>query len=356
MANTTVASANQVDQWSKEFFREWNRENQFSAYMGKSVNSPIQIKEELNKKPGDDLTISLVTNLSGSGVTGDNTLRGNEEALGNYGYKLTIDQLRNAVRFGKMEQKKTAIDLFMAAKEMLKPWRMNALRDDIIAAMQCPVVDGSTAYGSASEAEKDAWLAANDDRILFGAAKSNNSSNDHSASLLNVDATNDVLTPTIISLAKRMVKLADPKIRPISTKKGGQEFYIMFANSYAFRDLSQNSTMTQANRDARVRGLENPLFKGGDLWWDGILVHEVPEIPVISGVGAAGIDVAPNFICGAQALGRAIGDPTHFVQEMQDYDNLKGIGVSDIESVQKLMYNDIQHGMLTLYTAGVADT
>ena len=48
-------------------------------------------------------------------------------------------------------------------------------------------------YGTATETQKVAWLVDNADRVLFGAAKSNNSSNDHSASLANVDSTDDKL-------------------------------------------------------------------------------------------------------------------------------------------------------------------
>ena len=65
------------------------------------------------------------------------------------------------------------------------------------------------AYGTASEAQKDAWLVDNADRVLFGAAKSNNSSNDHSASLANIDNTNDKLTPGAISLLS-LIHISEP--------------------------------------------------------------------------------------------------------------------------------------------------
>lgn len=353
MANTTVNADNIVEQWSKKFYREWVRALQFNSLMGMEPNAPIQVNEELGKEAGEAITLSLVTRLQGNGVTGDNTLRGNEEAIGNYGHKITIDQLRNAVRIGKMEQKRTHIQMMDVARPLLKDWRMNAFRDEVIAVLQSPNVDGTTPYASCSEAQKDAWLAANSDRVLFGAAKSNNSSNDHSASLLSVDSTTDVVTGSTISLAKRMAKTADPHMRPVTVDKKG-EWYVWLMGSLAFRDLK--SDLKSEHEAAGVRGKDNPIFVDGDLMWDGMIIKEVPEIPVISGVGNGGIDVAPNFLLGAQGVGYAIGEATHAISEEQDYKNLRGKGVAETRGIDKLMYNSIQHGVLTYYSAGVADS
>lgn len=355
MANFSTAAANQVDQWSKKLHREYVRDNELRPYMGMTVNAPIQMIEELARMPGDDITVSLLTRLTNSGVTGDNTLQGNEEALGNYGHKITVDQIRNAVRVGRMEQKKTHIQVLENAKPILKDWAMSKLRDDVLAALGSPHIDGSTVYASASEANKDAWLAANSDRVLFGAAKSNNAADDHSAALAEIDSSNDILQPAIVSLAKRMAKTADRHIRPVRVDGQG-EWFILLANSLAFRDLKNHSTMTQANREAMMRGKSNPLFTDGDLMWDGVIIREIPEISVISGVGASSIDVAPNYLLGAQAAGVAVGEKLHNITHTDDYGNLKGTGVAEIRGVDKLMYNSIQNGVLTVYTAGVADT
>jgi ribonuclease PH len=48
--------------------------------------------------------------------------------------------------------------------------------------------------------------------VVFGAAKSNASSNDHSAALANCDTTADKLTPDAISLMKRMAKQANGSV------------------------------------------------------------------------------------------------------------------------------------------------
>lgn len=358
MPNTTVASANNVQQWQERFFTEYVRDNQFEAYMGTSENSPIQISEDLSKKPGDQITISLVTRLTNTGVTGDNTLEGNEEALGNYGHKITVDQLRNAVAVGEMEQQKTHIELLEAAKTVLKNWAMDKMRDEIIAALLSPNVDGSTAYASTAEADKDTWVTAQyaAGRVLFGAAKSNYSAADHSASLLNIDSTNDILQPAIVSLAKRIAKTADRHMRPVKVNGGG-EWYVLFAPSYAFRDFKTHATTVAVSEYAADRGKSNPLFQDGDLLWDGVIIHEVPEIATLANVGNGGTtDVAPCFLLGAQAVGVAWAAKTKAIFDDRDYGNIKGRGVKEIRGVDKLTYNSIQNGVLTLYASGVADT
>jgi N4-gp56 family major capsid protein len=358
MAVTTVVSANQVQQWEDKFFGEYVRDSLFAPYMGTDENSIIQVKEDLMQKAGKTINIPLVTRLTNSGISGDNTLEGNEEALGNYNHAVNIDQIRNGVRVGKMEQKHTVIDLLDAARTMLKMWIMDDLRDDIIDALKSPVTDGVTAYASASETQKDTWLAANyvsatNTRVLFGATVSNSSTEDHSTSLGNVDSTTDVLDFDIIQLAKRLAKKADPHIRPVKIK-GGREFYVMFCESYAFRDLKADTETMHTN--AGVRGEDNPLFQDPDLMLDGVICREVPEITVISGVGNGNIDVAPNFLCGAQAVAVAWGQRSKFATETFDYGNQKGVAVGEVRGVEKLTYNSIQHGVVTVYASGVADS
>lgn len=351
MADIAVHANNDVDQWCKELHVEYVRAMQLRKLMGKSVNMPIQIKRELSTAPGRDIYITLVTRLTGNGVTGDNTLMGNEENLGNYAHKITIDQLRHAVRRGRFEQKKTHFDLLKAGKAALKMWAMSKLRDDIIEAMYSPNVDGTTSYASTGATDRNTHLAANSDRILFGATTANYSGV-HATDLAKVDSSADTLSYTIVELMKRRMKLADPHIRPINVNEQG-EWYVLLCGSYPFRDL--RTSMATYHQYASERGKNNPLYTDGDVVVNGVICKEVPEIPVVSGVGTASIDVSANFMLGAQAVGIAIGEDLHPIKHVDDYGNLVGAGVAEIRGVDKLTQNSIDHGMGTLWTAAVAD-
>jgi len=361
MTTTTLATASQVSKWEAQYFAEYVRESGFKAYMGKSVNMPICVKYELTSG-GKTINLPLITRLSGSGVTGSSTLVGNEEALNNYNMPISVDWRRNAVEIKKPERHWTEMDLLRAAGDMLKVWSAEKLRDDIIAAFQSV---GGGAYGSATEAQKNAGVDNNLDRVLFGNAKGNLSTTppaggatyDHSGSLAAVDATNDKLTAASVSLMKRMAKTADPHIRPVRVNNGmGREYFVLFAGSLPCRDLKEDSAIQQANREARPRDVEkNPIFQDGDLVYDGVIIREIPEIPVLSGVGASSIDVGQVFFCGAQALGIAWGqEPKMTRKKEDDHDFAAGRGIEEWLGVAKLIVNDQDNGSVNGNCARVA--
>ena len=240
-------------------------------------------------------------------------------------------------------------------------WAMEDTRDLTIDAGYS--ING-TAYGSASEANKDAWLVDNADRVLFGAAIGNNSSNDHSASLANVVSTNDKLTSGALSLLKRIALTANPKVRPIRVEGMNKRFYVCFVHPYVMRDLKTDSTITNAQRDVVIRNQNNKLFEGGDVEWDGIIVHEVDDMPILSGVGNSSIDVSPVYFCGAQAFGHGWAKRWQSVTEESDYGDKHGVATRGWYGVNKLTFgsgsadtDDLKdNGMVTGYFASVADS
>lgn len=354
MANTTVATGLQEQQWDNDFFAEYVRASFLNSYMGMTENDPIQVKNQLQTAAGKTINIALVGKLSQAGTTGDNELRHNEEALPNWSDAIVIDQLRHAVIIGKMEEQSTGIDIREAAKMMLKIYFMDALRALLLSRGRCPALDGITPYVDATEAQKDAWVAANSDRIVFGALLSNNSSNDHSASLLNIDNTADKFINTLLSLSKSRLKKAAPGVRPIMTKKG-REWFVALAGSYGYRDFKASLSTIQQN--ANVRGDDNPLFDDGDLIWDGNVIREVPELDDLGGVGAAAIGVGVVLHLGAQALGLAWGQKSKvYIDKTIDYGNQWGVSMGEIRGAKKLFFANVQHGMGTIYHSAVADS
>lgn len=346
MAFTTVAAANVEEIWDADFFKQYVRANRFKRYMGTDENSVIQIKEDLTKKAGDGITIPLITKLTGNGVTGNGLLEGNEEALGNYGHKIEVATRRNAVAVTDNDQQFTGIQLRDAAKPMLKLWAMEKLRTDLITALNSK---GGIAYGTANETQKDAWLVANADRVLFGDGTVGGFT-DHSADLLLVTA-GMRLTKEVVSKAKARAEIASPIIRPVVVGEDSEN-YIMFASSGAFRDLKVDLATSLQN--AQERGDSNPLWKDGDLMWDGVVIRKIQEIPATGTVGASSARVEPYFLCGAQALGVAWAQRTKSTTEVRDYGFVKGVGVHEMLGVEKLIYNGKDHGVLTGYVGALA--
>lgn len=363
MAHTPAAAGLTPQQWDDEFFEEYVQENIFSRYMGTDENSIIQVKEDLTKKQGDSLTFALVNRLKNDAVLGSNTLVGNEEKMATRSHKLTVNQRRNAVVIPAFEGQKSAINLRKAAKSQLKTWSVEDTRDLVIESLGD--ISG-VPYASASEAQKDAWLVLNSDRVLFGAAKANSSSLDHSTSLANIDNTADKLTTAAMSLMKRMATATRanglPKIRPI-TVENGKRYFVMFSGPLPFRDLKGDSAIQNAQRETVIKMQNIKLFEGGDQEWDGIIVHEVDDIPVLTGVGAGGIDVSPVYLCGAQALGMGWAKRWQSIEDSTDYEDKQGLAIRGWMDVDKLRFgtgpddtdSPIQNGVVTGYFAAVAD-
>lgn len=359
---TTLAIANLTpEQWDFDFYKEYGNSNRFARYMANSPNAVIHVREDLARDPGEKITFPLIRRLEKKGVTGNTTLRGNEEKLDQRSAFVIADFARHAVGTDKKQKKLTGVNLREAMRWALRQWAGDRLIDKVIleGLMAIPIANGVVkTYADASEAERDAWLADNADRVLFGATMANNSGNDHSASLANLDTTADKLSAAVLDLAKYMAKKADPRIMPLRTE-ADEKFYVVFVGSATMKNLREDATIRQAQREALGRGKENPLFTGGDILWNNMLVHEVEEIPTLAGVGNGGADVEPFFLCGAQALCYGVGQRMLTIEQKDDYDFTQGLAIELMDGMTKTVFgkgasdrdDPVQHGMVTGYVA-----
>ena len=369
MANTTTATELQVKKYLSDFYREFVAKNRFSKYTGQSNNNVIVIKS--GKK---QIEIPLVTRLKGDGVSGSNTLRGNGEKIGNYGLTLTPIYKRHAVEFDKEENDKPAFSFMTAARPLLMDWAMEKVRDEMIEGFGS-IYNGTTYanYGDATNAAMDTWLQNNADRVLYGAAISNAGTagaEDHADGLATLDTTADKLTAAIVSLAKRRAQVADAHIRPLKAEEDDNRF-VMFCDTFAFKQLKEDSVITQAQRE--VQGKGGPLFTGGDLLWDNVIVREIPEIASLidDSAGAWGAGATANslktggsgsgrvgvsFLCGQQALSYGLGQrPNIITDNLYDYGFQPGVAVELKHEIRKSFFNNKQHGVVTVFTASPID-
>lgn len=375
MADTIVPSALRVKQWDDAYFTEYIRGNRLAKYMGTDVNAMVQVKETLTKKKGDTVYFELVNRLKGQGKQDNQTLEGFEEDLSQRSMPLTIHLFRHGVVIPEFEEQATAIDLRNAGKAVLMNWSMEQTRDRFIRALGSkdalfPRDTGLTAgipssYITANATALNTWMAENADRVVFGNAIANASSGVFSTALATVDTTNDKLTSTILSVMKRQAKNADPKIRPIQVKGDDQEWYVAFANSWAFRDLKLDTNIINSREYALERGKDNPLFTDGDIIWDGVIVREIPEMSsnIWLGAGTSSANVGEVYLCGAQAMGYALAQRWNTRTQDKDYQTKHGIAVQQMYDVAKLQFGTAatdtgtpkDSGVVTGFFAAAAD-
>ncbi|MCR4298876.1 MAG: DUF4043 family protein [Gallionella sp.] len=344
MADTTVPTALQVEQWDDQFWMEYIQEGPFKSLMGTTAGAVIQVKEDLGTKPGDKITLQLVNRLTNAATTGTATLEGNEEDLTQRSFSVVVDKRRNAVRIPEMSEQQSAINLRNAGKEALKVWAIEDTRDLII--QELGALNG-TPFLSRTATIADAWLVDNADRTVFGVYAKGGSAGgtDMSADLGQLDATNDLFTFDRLDDMILVAKTSNPKLRPMRDSGNGKRYYVAFANPHAFKDL-RDSLDTNVLANTVVDMQASKLFEGGDILWNGTIVKEVDNIPIYANIGAsATTEVTPVYLCGAQAVAVAYAKRWRTKTEEFDYGDKYGVAIDGIYGVEK-----------TRFGTGVTDT
>jgi N4-gp56 family major capsid protein len=381
VSGTTVQANNKLIVFRKEITREYIRENLFSPYMSAEATAIIRLVNDL-KKGGEQINVPLVARLKGQPIA-TGTLAGNEENIDNYGFRAYVDWARSAVKISNAEEQKSSVDLFAEAKPLLSDWGKELQRDEIIDAFYALPVESAPAalgsvngqrvngiiFDSATATQRNTWVTDNADRVLFGGSQGNLSAGNFATSASNITA-GQTLSAAMLNKAKRLAKKANPRIRPYKLKNG-REYFVVFAGANAFRDLQNDTTIINANTQARPRegdGLsKNPLFQDGDLLYNGMIVREIPEMDVrlptfYVTAGSGSIQIAPVFLVGQSAMAFVWGRmPTPTFLREDDYQFYRGAGVKMCYGLAKIAKknptgNLKEWGVFTLFVSAPNDT
>lgn len=361
LTNFGTLTGDQLQAWSRDFWRVARNNSFINQFAGTGSNAMVQRITELTKSAkGTKANITLLADMTGDGITGDNTLEGNEEALRAYDISIELDQLRFANRMaGRLADQKTVVNFREQSRDALA-YAM-ADRCDQLAFLTLSGVaythknNGALRATSASAGHELADLefasdvsAPTGDRHRRWDATDGLVAGDTTA----VAATDKIGYRTIVEL-KAYAK--DNYIRGIRGA-GNQEMYHLFVTPQQMADLKLDADFLANVRNAGVRGTGNSLFAGSSsLMVDGIMCHEFRHVFNTSGAttgtssnaGAAGYKwgAAANVVggralfCGAQSLAMAdIGLPD-MIEDTFDYENQAGISVSKIFGLRKPKYN-----------------
>ncbi|MBS1725032.1 MAG: DUF4043 family protein [Armatimonadetes bacterium] len=382
MAQTTNNANIELVKYGRQLFaRGYIRENRFTPYQGTGNNSIIRLVKDLSAD-GKQINVPILDILQAQGV-GRGTLVGNEEGLDNYGMPMWADWLRHAVDWDKATNKDSAINFKSYAAPELNRWFKKRNKEETVDAfLSIPTASVPTGFrgalgsringitwAAANSTQKNGWADANSDRVVYGNAIGNYVAGNISSSLANITTSTGRMTSATVSLAKRTaMNTTSNKITPYTVEENMQEMYVMFVGSRAMRDLKNDTVIQSAMREMIPRsatGFASPLFRAGDVWWDNVLVTEVPEIDerlTLVGVGGSTSNVAPNFLCGASAMALVTAQMPRPTQRAEnDYEFLTGVGIEGqygIGKVAKIPANGTalkDWGMLTLFTSSVAD-
>lgn len=353
--------------WSLQFWRQARNAAFINMFLGTDANSMIQQITELRRdEKGTRAVITLLADMVGDGVVGDNQLEGNEEALTSFDTVIQLDQMRAAnVHEGRMADQRSIVNFRTTSRDMLAYWladRMDQLAFLSLAGVSYAYRTNGALRGSSPFPN-----------LTFAADVTPPSANRR----LRWDGTNKVLVPNAATsdvtaadtpsyaLLVNLKAYAKTKYIRGLRGDGGEEMYHVFLDPLAMAKLKLDPDYIANLRSGYTRGNVNPLFKGGIVTVDGLVIHEFRHVYNTRGMapgakwGASGnVDGCSMLFCGAQALGFAdIGNP-RWVEKEFDYDNKHGISVAKILGFLKPQFPSIYEdgntedfGVINVYVA-----
>jgi N4-gp56 family major capsid protein len=363
MANTNFAAltSNQLTAWSRDFWRVARNFSFINQFAGTGQNAMVQRITELTKsEKGTKAVITLLADMTGDGITGDNTLEGNEEALRAYDLTIELDQLRFANRVaGRLADQKSVVNFRETSRDALAyaiADRMDQLAFLTLSGVAYTLKTSGALRTTSSSAGHE--LA----DLEFASDVSAPTTNRHRR----WDVTNGLSAGDVTALVaadtmqyKCIVELKayakDNYIRGLRGA-GGEEVFHMFVTPQQMAKLKLDSDFLSNVRSAGIRGPKNELFAGSSsVLVDGVVIHEYRHVfntanattGTSSNAGAAGykwgadadVNGARALFCGAQALAMAdIGLP-EIVEDNFDYGNQQGISIGKIFGLRKPKYN-----------------
>ena len=367
MANTNFSSltSEQLTIWSRDFWRVARNMSFINQFAGSGSNAMVQkISELTQSEKGARAVLTLLADMTGDGIVGDNTLEGNEETLRAYDIVVQLDQMRFANRLsGRLADQKSVVNFRENSRDALA-YAM-ADRIDQLAFLTLSGISYTIKNSGALRPVLTSGQNLGD--LTFGSDVSAPTSNRHrrwdaTNKLVAGDVTAVVAADTIAyeTLVALKAYAKDNYIRGIKGT-GGDEVYHLFVSPQVMADLKLDSDFLANVRNAGVRGPSNSLFAGSSsLMVDGIMVHEFRHVfttaNATSGAsgnaGSAGykwganadIDGSACLFCGAQALAMAdIGLP-QIVEDTFDYGNQNGISIGKIFGLKKPKFNSDYNG------------
>jgi N4-gp56 family major capsid protein len=394
---TSGAAANAAlipQKWSKDDYKWMYEVNPMKTYIGDSDNAIIQAKMDLAQSQGDKITFALRKILTGDGQTDDGTYSGNSEGMAFYNMDVVIHERGHSTSLaGNMTEQSAYAQLRPKGRSAIREWVANIQTRDIIDSMSglgsTQLAGGNVTGVLAIDASSNAIATVNKVAPTkgttavrwFGGGQTTAGVLERVAADANIDSTSNNLFGTlVISEVKVMAtqtvdntgNVVSP-IRPVMI--GSEPWYLMFVSRQQLRDLRSETAWLQAQREANLRGLTNPIFSGAEGIWDGVIIKVTDTLHRRTGDGtgtdrktffdssadacANGITVHRALFCGAQATALAWGKMPVWKEGFNDPPhNTKWVTHSDfIYGVKKTVFAtgessaDVEFGSIIVDTA-----
>lgn len=283
-------------------------------------NDIIVLFDDLEKDQGDQITFGQVRELSGQGVSGDNTLEGNEEEPEVFDDAVTLNQKRNAVRDGGKLSSQMPADkrIRMWAKDLLGRWLAAMIDQDIYDAVASSLT-----------------------KVIYGG---------DATSTATIES-GDYMTLNLVAQAVTYSKKSTPKIIGKSMGGGKRSHVLVMSPDQSYDVQQRDGQWAQAQREAMQRGKDNPVFGKTLGVWKDCMMYDHERVPLATTWGAgANLNGATALFMGVSSAAIAFSQRKMSNEKTFDYGNKLGIMVGAIYGVTKAVFNSLDNAVVGIRT------
>ena len=321
--------------WARDLFKIVLPQVEFNELIGTDSNAIIQMRTELGKGEGDQITFGIRLPLSGEGRVGNDEITGHEEGMQFKDFKMTIEELNHAVDTGgKMEEQRIPYNLITEGKAGLGDWWADKLSDFVV-----NYLCGNSGYTVAGQtfAQAAEEPSTNHKMLVNSVAEASQTSADE-------------LDLTFLDAMKQRAELMNSyggthfKVRPLKMK--GKNYYRVILHNKVFDRLRVNTNVAQWGD--LLRNANKLQIPGTEIEYNGMLITKSERIY------SPATNVYRNLFLGCQAAcfawggaGDSKSTTMAFHPYTRDADRFLMIRGGGIFGMKKTRFESIDYGVLT---------
>lgn len=334
-------AAQTVKLWGKDLLKQaLGQALFFKKFLGTNENAVIYWAKDLEKNKGDNIKYDLLLELEGDGVTGSNELEGNEENLDYQQDNISIDQLRHATGRTTMSEQRTVHKLRSDSKWALGRWFARIFESYMFRYLCGDITINHGQQGVIYDSNHVVYSGDATSEATIG--------------------NNDQFTLEDIDYCIEKAKTEDKRMIPIMID--GKIHYIMVLHPFSVTDMKLNvggSTSVEwqeIQREANVRGKNNPIFSGALGVYNDTIIFESPDI--FSPLTSVRRNLFLTARAGCFALGNAYDDmdqkkygKNNFInwhEYTRDAGDKKFVKAGSVFGIKKTIFESEDYGVITV--------
>jgi N4-gp56 family major capsid protein len=250
--------------WARDLFSIILPNMEFNELTGTGSDAIVQIRTELGKGEGDQITFGIRLPLRGEGVVGNDTLEGNEEKLIFKNFKMTIEELNHAVDTGgRMEEQRVPYDLMVEAKNGLQDWWVAKLSD-----LMMNTLAGNSAFKIAGRSFANTITEPDAGHLII----MNDVANEASLT------SGDTIDLNFLNKMKQRAEMPAAgcyKVRPLM--RNGKKYFRVYMHTYMFDALRENTNIGQWGD--LLRSANKLAEPNVEIEYNGMLISKTERLP-----------------------------------------------------------------------------